>query len=100
MKSKIHLKIGGEGGTWITFRYERLMTFFFLCGIIGHDEKFCKKNSEVGEGVPSIIFGPELRAISKREQQLAVGTKWLKALLVRMAVGEVGKTPIEGTIGA
>ena len=26
---------------WVTFKYERLPTFYFLCGKLGHDDKHC-----------------------------------------------------------
>jgi len=39
------------GETWITakFRYERLGTFYFLCGVLGHRDKTCAKLFEVEE---------------------------------------------------
>jgi hypothetical protein len=37
-----------DGGDWVKvmFKYERLGTFFFLCGIIGHTYKFCARKFE------------------------------------------------------
>ena len=35
-----------EGKFWITFKYERLPTFCFLCGKMGHDDKHCPKFSD------------------------------------------------------
>nr|POF05736.1 uncharacterized protein CFP56_32989 [Quercus suber] len=26
---------------WVTFKYERIPNFYFLCGVLGHDEKHC-----------------------------------------------------------
>lgn len=39
-KMKIR-KFGNEWGS-ITFKYENVPTFFFICGVLGHSEKYCR----------------------------------------------------------
>ncbi|XP_075663402.1 uncharacterized protein At4g02000-like [Castanea sativa] len=37
--------VNSEGGKcWVTFKYERLPNFYFICGVLGHDEKHCSGN--------------------------------------------------------
>ncbi|CAH9113883.1 unnamed protein product [Cuscuta epithymum] len=33
---------------WVDFKYEKLLSFCFLCGIIGHSDKFCPLKYEEG----------------------------------------------------
>lgn len=42
LKSKMRIKKVGGDSLWIQFKYERLPSFCFYCGIIGHTEKFCE----------------------------------------------------------
>ena len=45
---------------WVTFKYERLPNFCFLCGILGHDEKHCSGFQGKAEGHRQ--YGDWLRA--------------------------------------
>lgn len=42
LKSQMRIKKTRGDWMWIKFKYERLPSFCFYCGIIGHSEKFCE----------------------------------------------------------
>lgn len=55
--------VGIEGDKyWVHFKYERLPTFCFLCGKIGHDNKHCKAGSDRQNAMAQ--YGEWLRAYS------------------------------------
>ncbi|KAK9988823.1 hypothetical protein SO802_029062 [Lithocarpus litseifolius] len=58
---------------WLTFRYERLPTFCYICDLIGHDDKHCHVSQSDG----------------LKERQYG---EWLKAGGVVKSGGEKGKT--------
>lgn len=59
---KRFMKLRKVGGEWfqINFKYEKLPTFYFICGIISHGDMFCKRRYEENE--PQRLYGLWLRA--------------------------------------
>lgn len=41
LKLKMKIKREGSTWTWINFKYERLSTFCFVCGLMGHSDRDC-----------------------------------------------------------
>jgi hypothetical protein len=69
-----------DGGDWVKvmFKYERLGTFCFLCGIIGHTDKFCERKFEDDyvEGVKG--WGNFLKSESGRSGGGDTDNRWLR----------------------
>lgn len=42
IKTIMYIGSKASGKTWIDFRYEKLPMFFFICGIMGHNEDHYK----------------------------------------------------------
>ncbi|XP_019149864.1 PREDICTED: uncharacterized protein LOC109146666 [Ipomoea nil] len=75
-----------DGSTqWISFKYERLGTFCFCCGVLGHFEKFCKKTYEEVLDPATFPYGGWMRAGSRRQAR-PVGARWLVADLPKNPV--------------
>ncbi|XP_074342621.1 uncharacterized protein LOC141680236 [Apium graveolens] len=47
IKRRMKLKKSEDNWCWVNFKYEAIPTFCFICGIIGHGEKFCDKLFEM-----------------------------------------------------
>ena len=62
----VHFKDAGEG--LVFFKYERLPIFCYRRGILGHQDRECKK---ITKGYPSLDddgfqFGPWLHALARK----------------------------------
>lgn len=77
LKRRMKIKMAGDEWFWVNFKYENVPTFCFICGIVGHSEKFCSKLFEVAEGDITKPYGSWMRA-PFRKQIKPIGAKWLR----------------------
>lgn len=58
LKRMMKVKKSGSVWVWITFKYENVPTFCFICGLLGHSEKFCNKLFDTPEEDIVKPYGP------------------------------------------
>jgi hypothetical protein len=66
----------GSGKIWVDYRYERLLTFCYCCGRLGHDDRGCPLSSSEGskgvlryrEWLRATFWGKEVRTRSWGEK--------------------------------
>ncbi|CAH9105120.1 unnamed protein product [Cuscuta epithymum] len=73
-KMKIRKRDGSLA--WITLMYERLNTFCFFCGIMGHQVRYCSKILNVNITPDEYSYGPWLRANLRRNAP-TIGNRWI-----------------------
>ncbi|VFQ64830.1 unnamed protein product [Cuscuta campestris] len=76
LKRRMKLIKRDSSWTWVNFKYERLHTFCFFCGLMGHSHKICLRAREATILVEQHLYGPYLRAGLSRGPR-AVGQRWL-----------------------
>ncbi|KAK6117177.1 hypothetical protein DH2020_049056 [Rehmannia glutinosa] len=78
LKRRMKIKNMGGEWVWIHFKYEKLPTFCFYCGFIGHSDKFCAKLFNSPSVSEDRAYGAWLRAPSRRQQGQPSG-QWLRS---------------------
>ncbi|XP_019154318.1 PREDICTED: uncharacterized protein LOC109150794 [Ipomoea nil] len=76
LKRRMKLIRRDKSWGWVNFKYERLHTFCFFCGLLGHSEKFCLKARNSTLTPEQYPYGVWMRAGQARGPR-PVGESWL-----------------------
>lgn len=68
LKRRMKLKRDVNNWNWINFKYERLSSFCFVCGIIGHSERECSVVYANPDKLVERAYGVWLRAPSRNSK--------------------------------
>ena len=77
LKRRMKIKSPGSDWFWIEFRYEKLPTFCFICGCLGHLDRKCVKVYDFPDGFAPKPYGDWMRA-NPRTSQSNNGEKWFR----------------------
>lgn len=78
LRRKIKIKREGGDWNWINFKFERLSTFCFVCGIMGHSERDCDIVYANPDKEITRSYSVWLRAPSKNMRYQNMGVRWLR----------------------
>lgn len=78
LKRRMKVRKAGDNWFWITFKYENVPTFCFICGFMGHSDKFCSRLFDTPENEIVRPYGIWMRA-PFRSQVKPIGAKWLRS---------------------
>lgn len=79
IKRRMKVKRAGGDWSWAHFKYERLSSFCFVCGLFGHQERDCAIVYANPDKEVIRAYGTWLRAPGKNAKSINVGAKWLRS---------------------
>ncbi|KAL9433285.1 hypothetical protein AB3S75_028171 [Citrus x aurantiifolia] len=99
LKRRLPLKKDGGDWFWVEFKYERLNTFCFICGLLRHSEKICPKLYDCDAADITRSYGPEMKAPTHRNA-MSSGERWLRLELPKESVANSGNfnSSLNGTV--
>lgn len=77
LKRRMKIKQEGDTCSWINFKYERLSSFCFVCGKLGHAERECSVVYDNPDKTIVRAYGAWLRAPTK-SASVNTGSRWLR----------------------
>ncbi|VFQ67019.1 unnamed protein product [Cuscuta campestris] len=77
LKRRMKLTKRDGSTTWVTFKYERLGTFCYFCGILGHLGKHCASGVQSGMNPETWPYDDNIRAGGKKKLA-GRGAPWLR----------------------
>lgn len=90
LKRRMKLKKSNADWSWVYFKYEGIPTFCFICGLVGHSDKFCEKLFDASMEAVEKPYGTWMRADHRRRSH-TMGSKWLKPGGATAATGATAK---------
>jgi hypothetical protein len=84
------VKLGKDPPIWISLRYEKLPTFCYKCGRLGHSDRECREQQwkEASKGGDVMAYGPWLRAPIGRRKTGAVTVEGTKSTRMPASTGK------------
>uniref|UniRef100_A0A803PKR6 Reverse transcriptase domain-containing protein n=1 Tax=Cannabis sativa TaxID=3483 RepID=A0A803PKR6_CANSA len=81
LQGKLKLEEKSGLSCLVHFKYEDLPTFYFICGILGHSERFCERLFDTPLHLIDKPYNKELKAAPRR-RNYASGAQWLRSGVV------------------